>query len=84
MQYLVIIVPLLLAVSIARSWMYGSLAGIFLAVIYAIFLNPDIWPLYSEFRDPFPMPGPLFGLLAWWVLAETIVHQLQHPIGKAA
>lgn len=81
-QYLVIVVPVFFAVSIARSWMYGVPAGIFLAVMYAIFLKPDVWPLYSSFYDPFPMPGPLFGLIAWWVLAETVVHQLQHPIRR--
>lgn len=82
-QYLVLVVPPLMAVSIARSWMYGALAGIFLAVVYATFLKEDVWPLYSSFWDPFPMPGPLFGLLAWWVLAETIVHQLQHPVPRS-
>lgn len=81
-QYLVIVVPVLMAVSITRSWMYSVLGGLFLATVYITFLQKGIWPLYSSFYDPFPMPGPLFGLLAWWILAETIVHQLQHPIRR--
>lgn len=70
-QYTVILVPLMLAVSIGKSWRYGACAGLYLLFVYAAFIQPKIWPLYSSFYAPFPMPGPLFGLIAWWILAET-------------
>ncbi|HVT90500.1 MAG TPA: hypothetical protein VHD56_16720 [Tepidisphaeraceae bacterium] len=72
-QYTVIVVPSLLAMSIWRSWLYGILGGLFLLLIYWAYLVPDVRPFYSSFGGEFPMPGPLFGLLAWWLLLQTML-----------
>ncbi len=70
-QYAVIVVPLLAAISLPRSWQYGLVCGLFLLFIYWVFLLPGGIPLQSRFGIQFLMPGPLFGLLAWWVLLVT-------------
>lgn len=72
-QYIVILVPLLLAVSIARSWLYGTLSGLLLLFLYWVNLYSYDLPLFSVIpREP-AMPGPLFGLLAWGLLVELMV-----------
>ena len=66
-------VPLLLAVSIARSWLYGTLSGLLLLFLYWVNLHSYDLPLFSVIpREP-AMPGPLFGLLAWGLLVELMV-----------
>jgi Gpi18-like mannosyltransferase len=70
-QYTIMLFPLLLAISIERAWVYSAAAGIFLLLVYWMTLMPNQYPLMSYFVPPvLPMPGPLFGLIAWWVLAE--------------
>jgi hypothetical protein len=72
-QYLVVIVPMLLAVDIARSWLYGILGGLFTLLMYwAYLVNYDL-PLFTKFPASGPAPGATIGLLAWWVLAGIAV-----------
>jgi hypothetical protein len=71
-QYTVIIVPLLLSLSIARSWVYGILAGAYLFLAYWTLLAALQIPLMSWFPLTGPtLPGAPIGLLAWWVLIES-------------
>lgn len=79
-QYMVILVPLLLAISVSRSWLYGVLGMGYLLLMYGAYLQNDSthpdqlrWPLLTIFPQAGPAPGGAFGLLAWWVLAVTAV-----------
>ncbi len=73
-QYSVMVVPLLLALSISRAWVYGALAGMFLLLAYASRLTSSSIPFQTIFLPHAPTPpGAPFGLLAWWVLLETMV-----------
>jgi Dolichyl-phosphate-mannose-protein mannosyltransferase len=71
-QYLVGVLPLMLAVTISRGWVYSALGGIYLLIAYLMTLSSNHIPFSSYFPGPvIPMPAPLFGFLAWWVLTET-------------
>lgn len=70
-QYLVVVVPLLLAVSISRSWAYGLLGGAFLLLMYWAYLESYQIPLLTTFPGAGPAPGATLGLLAWGVLVLT-------------
>ncbi|HVT89548.1 MAG TPA: hypothetical protein VHD56_11895 [Tepidisphaeraceae bacterium] len=87
-QYLVILVPLLLTVSVSRAWVYSILAGLFSLLMYWAYLSsvmyrgtlptyekPGIFsiPWLTVFPQNGPAPGATIGLLAWWVLAATAV-----------
>jgi hypothetical protein len=73
-QYTVMVVPLLLAISLTRSWLYGILGGIFLAMSYFSRLIINGFPLHTAFIRGTPTPpGSTFGLLAWGALLETVV-----------
>ena len=79
-QYTVTMVPMLLAVSIWRSWMYGLVCGAYLFLTYWTLLISHDLPLESWF--PLVgriLPGVPLGLLAWWVLIETAIHLLRRP-----
>jgi hypothetical protein len=80
-QYTVIIVPLLLSLSIARSWVYGALAGSFLFLAYwSTLMSSPRLPLRSWFPISGPtLPGAGLGLLAWLVLIETAVSLIRRP-----
>jgi hypothetical protein len=80
-QYLVLVVPLLLAVSVTWGWVYGSLSGFYVAVLYAATLvqtwpNPPVIdgrPLLSVFTEHGIVPGAPAGLVAWSVLLVVVV-----------
>ncbi len=73
MQYLVVALPLLLAVNIPRAWTYGICGGLFLLLMYWSSLASDQLPLLTLFSPAPELPpaGGLFGFLAWWVLITT-------------
>lgn len=76
-QYLVIVVPLLLAVSIAQSWIYAVLAGLFLLLSYWSRLVSYSLPLLTYFPPDTPTPpGATFGLLAWGLLLQISLARL--------
>jgi hypothetical protein len=70
-QYSVMVVPVLMAVSVGRGFVYSTLAGIFIGIVYYGFWDGSPY-YYSNFTGPFPQPAPLFGLLAWGVLAAGL------------
>jgi Gpi18-like mannosyltransferase len=74
-QYLIVVLPLLLVVSISRAWTYSISGGLFLLLMYWSSLVSERLPLLT-FLSPSqeaPPAGGLFGLLAWWVLLTTAV-----------
>jgi hypothetical protein len=82
-QYLVIVVPLMLSVSIARHWLYSCLGGAFLSIMYAAYLVNDPvapgkirYPLLSDLPPAATMPGSALGFLAWWVLLTMVASLL--------
>ena len=79
-QYLVYVCPLLFAVSLGWAILYSTLAGIFLASVYYAFWTGTL-PFYSEFISAFPMPTPLFGLLAWMLLVQFVLCCLFRGVG---
>ncbi|HMB95791.1 MAG TPA: hypothetical protein VKK61_07105 [Tepidisphaeraceae bacterium] len=84
-QYLVMIVPLLLTVDIARSWMFGIFAGMFLLLAYWSRLVSYEIPLRTLFPPDSPTPpGSPFGLIAWFVLLEMIVSLIRPPTKSAS
>lgn len=74
-QYTVIIAPAILAVSLPSGSLYGFLAGVFLLLTYWANWTGD-FPPKSKFESLFPLPGALFGLLAWWTLARFTARSL--------
>lgn len=73
-QYTVSLLPLMAAVCLGRAWLYNVLAGAFLFTVYYSYLEAFKIPLMSRFSAAgFPMPAPLFGVLAWWGLGEIVV-----------
>lgn len=77
-QYTVMLAPVLFACSIRRGWVYSLLAGLFIGVVYAYFRRPG-FPLNSHFTLLFPMPAPLFGILAWGYLIQCAASLLRKP-----
>lgn len=76
-QYLVVIVPMLLAIDIPRSWLYGILAGLFTLLMYWAYLVSYDLPLLTQFPASGPAPGATIGLLTWAVLVMVIVQIIQ-------
>jgi hypothetical protein len=73
-QYSVCLFPLLVAFNIPRAWIYGTIAGIFLLIVYWSNLSSYHLPLLSKFASKgFPWSGALVGLLAWAALVEIVV-----------
>jgi hypothetical protein len=75
-QYTVAVLPPLVAVTLGTGLLYSLLAGLFILLVYGLNWTGGV-PLYSLFDSPYPMPGPLFGLLAWWVLLVFVIRLIQ-------
>lgn len=72
-QHLTMILPLFAAVSISRTWLFSITGGLFLFLIYWAWQLPGQSAPYTQFwNGDFPMPAPLFGILAWGVLASML------------
>jgi hypothetical protein len=85
-QYLVVMIPMMLAVSLGRAWLFAILCMPFYVFMYWAYLvvdpqNPERYlrPFLTVFPFLGAPPGAAFGLLGWWVLAVTVVQLL---IGK--
>lgn len=78
-QYFVFPAILIAAVGPGRATVYGLLAGVFAAAIYAHF-SPLTLPLASFHRGPIPVNVALLGVPVWFVLLELI---LAHGRGRA-
>jgi hypothetical protein len=81
-QYTILLVPLLCAVSLGRGAIYAFLAGIFIGSVYLYFKLPGT-PWQSNFWSLFPRPCALLGILAWGYLVETGVRLLGPPLAPA-
>jgi hypothetical protein len=81
-QYTILLVPLLCAVSLGRGAIYAFLAGIFIGSVYLYFRLPGT-PWQSNFWSLFPRPCALLGILAWGYLVETGVRLLGPPLAPA-
>ena len=78
LQYMVIVVPLLLAVSLAAGTIYGLISGAFLAVAYASVWTGTV-PLYSFFDGPIERSAALIGAAAWLLLALLCARLVVEP-----
>jgi hypothetical protein len=73
-QYMVVVVPLLLCISIPLNWAYGILGGLFIGLAYFSRLVSQGIPMETHFFPNTPTPpGSVFGLLAWIVLIAAAV-----------
>ena len=64
LQYTVLLVPVLCAVSIRRGLLYGALMGAVLAVSYAWYAQ-RWFPFYANHTGGLPWPARVLGLAAW-------------------
>ena len=81
LQYTVAIAPLLVAACRTVGSLYGLLAGLMLFLAYLATWTGEV-PLASFFDGPWPMPGPLFGLIAWWVLMGYLIRVLRRAAAR--
>lgn len=79
-QYLAVMIPMMLAVSIFRAWLFAILCMPFFVFMYWGYLvvdpqNPQryVRPFLTLFPAIGPPAGAAYGLLGWWVLATTVV-----------
>jgi Glycosyltransferase family 87 len=82
-QYTVIVLPLMIACRRGFSLLYGTVAGLFIGVVYAATLTKD-YPFYSQSQGMFPWPTAVLGLGAWGLLVAFIALTIRRPQGSAA
>jgi hypothetical protein len=70
-QYSVYPVPALFAANVGRAAAYGSVAGLYVIVVY-VSLWTGTLPYYSDFYSGQPLGGKLVGYLAWLVGIRTL------------
>lgn len=64
-QYVVAVAPILFAYDIVTGFTYATVSGIFVSLVYASFLRPNIFPYESAFSSAYT-PGPsVVGVLTW-------------------
>lgn len=68
-QYVVFAAPLLCFVELGAGLRWGWAAGLFIGLVYWIYLT-TLRPPLSFFTVFFPGPAPVVGILAWAVLAH--------------
>jgi hypothetical protein len=81
-QYLVVLVPLLYAVSPRLANVYGVLGGALVVATYAYFWT-KAFPIRSTFNRMFPFSIGMIGLASWAVLVGFIVATLVKPSARA-
>ena len=82
-QYTVLVGLLLFAVRVDVATVYGLVAGLFLAAVYAAFRIGPV-PLYSEWRSVIPPVPAFLGLMTWLLLVYFLIAILMRPVGPAA
>ncbi len=75
-QYTVYAAPLLAAYSPRAGIRYGTIAGVFIGLVYLAFWT-GTFPASSYFNRMFPMPGPIVGFLAWLYLGVLIFRTIR-------
>jgi hypothetical protein len=85
-QYMIVVVPLLLTISIPLSWAHGLLGGAYIAMAYFSRMISTGIPMETRFIPNTPTPpGAGFGLMAWLTLIAAAVWLLiRKPHVKAA
>lgn len=81
-QYVVIVAPLLFAAG--PRWLatgYGVASGLCAGSAYLAYLQPGL-PMFSKFKDYFPMSAVVFGFCAWSLLVVFIVKVVRELIQK--
>jgi hypothetical protein len=81
-QYTVYVVPFLCAVHLRTAAVYGLAAGVFAGILYLAYWTGGS-PWFSLFTDRYPMPVPLFGIVAWVVLAQFLVRTLERGMRRS-
>jgi hypothetical protein len=71
-QYLITVLPVMIASRPRWAVAYGLISGVYAAVIYYSHWTGD-WPAYSYFVGRLRPPVPLIGLLAWGTLIGYVV-----------
>jgi len=71
-QYLAILSPVLLAVSLGWGLWYAVSAGTFIAAVYYLFWTREAL-LGSLFTTAFPGPSPWIGLVTWFGLGAFLI-----------
>jgi hypothetical protein len=77
-QYTVTLLPLLFATRPKFAATYGVVAGAFIGAAYLLTWDGGT-PLYSFFKDVFPMPAALIGFGVWTMLAEFTWSTVRRP-----
>jgi hypothetical protein len=70
-QYVAFAAPVLCFVSVSTGLWWGWASGLFIGVVYWIFLV-QLQPMLSHFMTALPGPTPVLGMLAWAVLAHFV------------
>lgn len=76
LQYAVIVLPLMLACSLAWGTVYSLVAGVFL--LWAYWSNwTGTVPMFSFFTDVYPLPGAIVGIAAWLLIVAFTLRTLR-------
>jgi len=75
-QYTIMVLPLFFAQRLGRAVVYGTLAGLFIGIIYVDFWDGKV-PWVSLFGGPYPAPSPAFGIAAWCALLAGLVDAIR-------
>jgi hypothetical protein len=74
-QYLVYVVPLWFAVEVRRAFVYSTVAGLFMLIIYYDFWTGEV-PYYSLFNRHYPLAAAWIGAIVWALLAASAARLL--------
>ena len=75
-QYTVLVVPMLCALSPLLGLAYGTAAGVFIGAVYWVYRVPG-WPIGSRFTGGIPESTAILGLFAWLILIVYLARQLR-------
>ncbi len=78
-QYTVVVAPLLFASRLRWANAYGFIAGAFVLLNYWAQWPGHEWPPNSQFRGRYPMPSPIWGLVAWGLLVAYVAWIMSRP-----
>jgi hypothetical protein len=72
-QYVIAVAPILFAYDLVAGFTYATISGLFVSLVYASFLRPNILPYESAFSSAYT-PGPsMIGILTWGYCLLTLL-----------